>query len=401
LRLALLRLHGHQHDVRIFVGWAKVLAQYGTHGLYAHPDPASGTFVNYPPAYALSLLAVVRAYQYVAPHADPGDAILIALLKLPAIVADLGIAALAFLIVRRWTSPRNALVATAIAAFGPSTWPVSAIWGQVDSLCALFLVGAFYAAIARRYELAWISLAIGILIKPFPLAVAPLLAVAQYRDAGFSPRLVLGPACAVAVAYVTTLPFAPGAAPFAALAWLARQYASGQSLFPLTSVNAWNLWTAFAEPVPDSLRVAGLSLQAWGWIFFGALDLAVTIVLARRLASERGRAAEHVATLAWFVALLGVFDLASRMHERYLIFALALAPLVWFCGRPERVAALLLMLTFTLNSGLVLYWKFAALPENDVLIHAISLANLAALLVVALRFARRSSPETSLVLEPA
>jgi len=398
LRLALLRVHGHQHDMRIYVGWAKVLMRFGTHGLYAHPDPASGLFVNYPPVYALWLLAAVRAYGALRLHGDPGDTVLIAALKLPAIVCDVALAALAYAVVGRWTSARNASIAAAIAAFGPSTWPVSAIWGQVDSLCAVFIVLALYAALRRSYELSWIALALGILVKPFPLVVIPLLLVAQARDAGLSPRLLIGPAAAVAVAYLTSLPFAPDAAPLAALAWLAHEYASAVAQVagdvPLTSVNAYNLWTLVARPVADSIRFAGLSFQAWGAIACGAFEIAVALLLARRLASERDASSERTIALAWFLALLGVFDLAANMHERYLSFALALAPLVWFCGRWERAAAIVLMVTFALNSGLVLYWKFAGLHENEALIHLISFANVATLAILAMRFARRLSPET-------
>jgi Gpi18-like mannosyltransferase len=383
LRVAVLPFHGYQHDLTIFVGWAHILMAYGTHGLYGRPEPVTHTALNYPPGYALQLLAVTGVARLLLPHAGThGDALLGGLLKVPPILADLGSVVLAYAIVRRWRGDRAALGAAAIAALGPWTWPVSAFWGQVDSTCSVLLVLALWLALEDRFTAAWLALVAGILVKPFPIVVLPLLVALQLRREGVSLRLAAGPAAGAALAYCASLPFAPNAAPLATMGWLARQYTSGQGLFPMTSVNAYNVWLVASPPVPDGRRAFGLSLQTWGWLAFGAFDAAVTLAFWRRFGRERNRTAgEQLVTLAWFVATLGLFVLATRMHERYLIFALAFAPMLFWCGAWQRLAVVVLSLTFTANVGLDLIYKHVR--EIVLLTRTLSLVNVATLVAEA------------------
>src|ERR1700736_2673383 len=123
LRLALVGLpYGKQtHDLRVFVSWAHLLAQYGGPGLYTHVDAVDHYPVNYPPGYALILSAVLATYHAIVPAALANDALLATFLKVPAIAADLLLCVLAFAIVRRWYDDRTALRAATIAALVPST----------------------------------------------------------------------------------------------------------------------------------------------------------------------------------------------------------------------------------------------------------------------------------------
>ena len=92
----------------------------------------------------------------------------------------------------------------------------------------------------------------------------------------------------------------------------------------------------------------GLSV-AVGWleqnavvlvVAFAAIVVPTTWMLYRRWAAQADRRAqEQLETHAWFVVLVACFIFETRMHERYILFALALAPLMWYCGRLERGAA--------------------------------------------------------------
>jgi len=125
LRLALLPIDGRPGDIRDFVGWTLTIARFGTHGLYAHGESYGGHVVDYPPGFPLVLALI--AHLYGAFHgADPEHRGLRALLKAPAIVSDLGLCVLLFLLARRSWSTRSGLLATAIIAFSPATWLISA-----------------------------------------------------------------------------------------------------------------------------------------------------------------------------------------------------------------------------------------------------------------------------------
>jgi Gpi18-like mannosyltransferase len=355
VRLALLPFDGYASDTGEFIRWATLASHVGLQGLYTFPDPVSGHVVNYPPAYALILELTVRLYQ--ALHlADPDHRVLAMVLKIPATLADLVLCVVTFFFVIRWSSRPRALIAASIAALSPSAWLLSSYWGQVDSIAAAFVALALYAMIRKRYLLAWIVLTLGVLIKPQPVVIAPLLLIWQVNEEGFSPRLLLGPAASIVTTYLVSIPFAPSLQPFAVFAWVANLLQVGVNLYPDTSVGAFNLYTIqgwFRQP--DAVSVLGVSVRMWGEVAFGALVAVVGLALAARLARERNRLlCEATLITACFIVLAGMFVLLTRMHERYLFFAVALAPMLWYVGRWERSAAATMMVTFTLNCAWVL-----------------------------------------------
>jgi Gpi18-like mannosyltransferase len=393
LRLAVLPFDGYARDMAEFTRWA-ILASHGSlQGLYTVPDPVTRHVVNYPPVYALILAGIAHLYQ--ALHlADPDHRVLAMLLKIPATLADLVLCVVTFLFVSRWFSQSRALVAALIAALSPSTWLISSYWGQVDSLAAACVALALYAMVRKQYVIAWIVLALGVLIKPQPIVIAPLLLVWQAREQGFSPRLVLGPAASIVTSYLVSLPFVPSPQPLAVFAWVSNLLHVGVDLFPNTSVGAFNLYTIkgwFYQP--DTVTVLGVSLRMWGEAAFGALVTLVTIALAVRLARERDRPLrEEVLLTACFIVLAGMFVLLTRMHERYLFFAVAIAPMLWYVGRWERTVGTTMMVTFTLNCGWVMF--IAAHPTShlhrlDLLLgHGLSLVNVVALGALVYHFVR-------------
>src|SRR5437588_9450188 len=119
---------GFASDIRLFAGWARSLAATGPGAFYAS-DPTA----NYPPAYVYVLWLLGRV--------APGDA-LGPLLKLPAILADVGIAALLARLGGRWLGWRAGVAAAALYLFIPATWYDSALWGQVDAVSALAMMTA-------------------------------------------------------------------------------------------------------------------------------------------------------------------------------------------------------------------------------------------------------------------
>src|SRR2546426_10791252 len=112
IRLILARHSGGlQFDVSLFRQWSDRLVLRGPAHFY---EP--GDFAGYPPGYLFVLLALGQASRVMS-----GEPPSLALLKLPAIIADLGVAALALLLPARLTpggggrpAPRRATAAAAI-----------------------------------------------------------------------------------------------------------------------------------------------------------------------------------------------------------------------------------------------------------------------------------------------
>ena len=386
IRLVCLPATGHETDIGTFESWTLSLIKYGIRGFYAHAG-----FVDYPPGYIFILGISGWIYHFFAGMNLPFD-LLKFCVKAPAVVADLGLSYLSFLIVRRTWSASAGLWAAAIVAFNPAVWFLSAYWGQGDSVTAVFLVWAVYFMITERFELGWLMFAFAVLIKPQPIVVAPLLLVWQLRSSRVWWRLALIPVIGFAVAYLGSVFFGPTSSPVALMSWLYDRYHTGTALYPYNSCNAFNLystrldfWQPDAKLIPNLPGFAGWPQWAWGVAIVAALVLAVTLREWRTTGPDYTRQErESSFYLALFVALLGFFMFATRMHERYLFSALAIGPLIWNIGPLSRFVYVVLSGTFLVNLWYALQYLYN--PQADLypmIVHPLSLLNVLCLFLIA------------------
>ncbi len=144
-------------------------------------------FADYPPGYFYILAVVGHLWHLLFAAHDGGYAILRSLVKLPAILADLGVGALIYAIAARFASKRVALGAAALYLLNPATIYISALWGQVDSISGGLALFAIYALLRSEDDasqprremawivLAWLAFAYSLLIKPQAAVLLPLL----------------------------------------------------------------------------------------------------------------------------------------------------------------------------------------------------------------------------------
>ena len=386
IRAILIPAQGHVTDVATFEAWMRTLAESGTKTFYS----AAG-FVDYPPGYMLILWVVGLIYHATAAYGDfTGDAMRV-FVKLPAVICDIGLGYIIYLIARRTWPVAAAIVAMAVFSLNPISWLVSAYWGQADSVAAVFLIWAIYLAITKRFEWAWLALAFAVLIKPQPLVIAPILLVYQIRVQGLTWRLVAVPIVGFLVAYVGSLPFAPVSNPLGVIAWLYDRYHAGITVYPYNSVNALNLYSInrdFYQPDDQPIQFFGLSLgpqYAWGMGIFIALLCACAWRLWRFLGETKDDDERDVTFYtACFVVALGFYMVVTRQHERYLFTALAIVPLLWNATPVLRLATVVLSATFSYNLFYAL--QYLASPSQDLdplLVHPLSFINFLVLVLVA------------------
>jgi dolichyl-phosphate-mannose-protein mannosyltransferase len=341
---------GFYGDLKWFQAWATRLAEVGPHRFYA-----DGQFADYPPGYLYVLWLISKI------SVPPGYV----LLKMPAILADLGLAWLAGTLAQRIAPTRvrerfpvRPLVAAAVL-FNPAFIMLSAVWGQVDAVPALFVLWTLLLLFTgppslRREILAFLVFAVAIAVKPQAGFVLPVLLYALYRrhlrcrsgsdltkgilSIGLTAALSLG------FWFLTAVPFGLGPVE------LVRFDRHSASLYPVTSVNAFNLWGAVGFGRPDAsgdyVAVAGIPALYFGMLAFAA---GIVLVISRaHRAIERGADEARILTLAAGIVSLLAFVLLTRMHERYMFYSLALlAPLVFV--RPLRLAFAALCGLFVVN----------------------------------------------------
>jgi predicted membrane-bound dolichyl-phosphate-mannose-protein mannosyltransferase len=335
LRLLLARGGGFPGDIGIFQSWAARLADVGPGGFYS-PD----YFADYPPGYLYVLWPLGELARVMFDGTLP-----VFLVKLPGMLADIGLAyvvmRLASLVAtasgndRWWIRP----AAASAILFNPPVVFLSAVWGQVDSVAALYALGGILVlapanASLRREAGGAALLALAFATKPqmaFLLPVVALVLVLRHvRGRSFEAGRValrLGvPLASFAATWIALgIPF--GLSP----SGLVSFYADAGSTYPVTSVWAFNFWALPDFWRPDSgaggFRLFGLPAVAVGMIAFGAAAVYALLRVYRAVAERRPDVEVMLAGGAAVVCIS--FALLTRIHERYLFLGLAcLAPLI-------------------------------------------------------------------------
>ncbi len=333
IRLIYIQNQGFRNDVVTFEAWAISLVDHGYAAFYSKTS-----FADYPPGYFYVLGMVGSIWNALFRAHDGGYAVLAAMVKLPAILADLGVGWLVYAIGCRFAPQRWAFAAAAIYVLNPVTIFISALWGQIDSLAGgLALLAAYFLLKSEDGESdrpslwivgAWVVFAYSLLIKPqsavlIPIFIAFALVKPAFRRARITATAI-GIGAAFVLTYALSVPFHSGN-PVAVFGWLLHQYEFGSSVYSFNSVNAFNLWAIKGTFwVPDSNLILGLPQVIWGT---GLVLAALGLIVWRYLYDRTPQAMLESCA----VSLLAFFILATRMHERYmfdgLLFAIACIPL--------------------------------------------------------------------------
>ena len=317
IRLALAALPGLVSDVQLFRLWAEQLSAGGLDSFFAGEDPTKDYAPGY--LYVLWFLGVLNSiFHFTAGQWEY-------VLKLAPIAADLGSAVLLYLLVRQ-RNEEWGLLAAAVYLLLPPVLLIGAIWGQVDSLLAFFVLLTIYFLAGNRPVAAGLAFTAGLFVKPQIVAVFPFFAFWLVRDA--PPRTWLRVAgWSTVLAIALAWPFFPSLLPWRPLHELASHLRGSADLYPYNSVNAYNLWTVFPDiagrcdvetcrvpttgAVQQGSEYLGLTTRTWGLALYLLSSAAVIAVLRRTRSTGFLALGTSLCALAFFLFV-------TRMHERYL-----------------------------------------------------------------------------------
>ena len=301
-------------------------------------------FTDYAPGYLYVLWFIGELHEILS--FTPGQYEYV--LKLPSILADV---ASAYLLYRLLEAQRMEVrIASALGyLLFPATLFIGAVWGQVDSMLAFFLLLSVYFLGKRRPMAAGVAYVIGFMVKPQAIAALPFFAFWALRN--YSPRVwaeVIAVSALVALAL--TIPFFPDKP------WgLYDQLRFSADVYPYASFHAYNFWGVFRYIQPDDVEFIGLSYQIWGIVLYSLTTLFIIYSL---------RDTKGVGGLALGVGLCVVafFMFVTRMHERYLFpaFLPLLAACVIYNNRYLWAGFAMLAVVQMMN----LYHAYAEFNDN-------------------------------------
>ncbi|HEY6608459.1 MAG TPA: hypothetical protein VI277_04605, partial [Candidatus Limnocylindria bacterium] len=390
-----LPLSGLSNDIGSFAAWGQRMASVGPGGFYE-----AGYFADYPPGYLYVLWVLGEMGAALAPLV--GRDATGGLVKIPGVLADVGVAWMLFVIARRWggelidrarlnvTPETLGLAAATLYLFNPGTIFESAIWGQVDSVGTLVLLATIYALGRGWTEVAALGAVFALLVKfqfAFLIPVVIIVGLKRHlfgrssdpRHAGRRDGLRVLTSLAVGVVGLTVLILPFGMFIYAPLAGgdprgllgilpeadptssLIGKLIEAAGTYQGLTINAFNLWRNPWSGLGDSLGHYGndaavaivlggmnLTWQHVGTLMFGAVAAVALVCVARR-DDMRG------VLLVALVLAIAFFALPTRVHERYLFPALAIGALLVLSGRAWPWIYASLSVCFFAN----LYWAYS------------------------------------------
>ena len=348
---------GYEVDINCFLAWADMVFENGISKFYTLE-----AFTDYPPGYMYILYAIGAIRDiFEIPQLST---VSIILTKLPAILADMGIAYLVYKIAAKRMKESGAAWVAGIYLITPAIFVDSAIWAQVDSVFTLCIVLMCYLVTEKKLIPAYFVFALGILIKPQSLIFTPVLLfgiidqifMESFRKdersvfwkkfwinlgSGIAAILMIG---------LLMLPFGFGEA--------LKQYTETLGSYPYASVNAYNFWTMIGKNwVPQDETLFGIAFKHWGTL---SIILAVVFTAFVHFKSREFRSKYYFSAT---LILTIVFTLSARMHERYIYPAIVLA-LVCFAARPRKKLFINFVLLATVSFFNMVHVLFFYDPNN-------------------------------------
>ena len=345
---------GYGVDMGCFGAWASRMAAVGPANFYEE-----GYFCDYPPAYMLVLGALGGlANLFGLSFGTMGGEML---LKTVPVFCDILLALAVFLATDRVVGRRPALGMAALMALNPAYIIAGACWGQIDSVLAVLLVALLLLARRGKWQAAIPMFALAVLAKPQAGLLVPLGVAALLRDAVKEKEtrkpIALGLLGGVLVTAVIVLPFSANqSSPL----WIVDKYVETLSSYAYATLSTGNLmfllggnWTPNDQAVlgPITYGQLGMALMV--------LSFAFGIIVYLRGTGRRRLMLAGAATMQL------VFVLGSKMHERYILPALALLLLAFVETGDVRLlaSAVLASAAAAVNIGAVLAFEHLIAPN--------------------------------------
>ncbi len=290
-RALLFPMPGYKIDTNDFVSWMNTAREHGVSDFYQK------TWSDYPPMNVYLFWALGNISQ--------GNEIIV--LKITSVLFDLAAGVLIFYILREKLRFKKSFTAFLFYVFNPATIFNTAIWGQLDSIYAFFLLLSIYFLAEKKVNFSAIAFAVSILLKPQAVFLTPMIFFILFKDhhlKGIRNFCLVG----LIILIITITPFKTDNH----INFLQERYFNGYSYYAYTSINAYNIWAFSGFWKPDTTPI---NYNLIGWLLFGAFNLFLFYKMNK---SYKNLNRLNIYLFSSFI-ILASFMLLTRMHERYML----------------------------------------------------------------------------------
>lgn len=346
---------GVSGDLLLYADWGQKFWEYGAREFYFIKDWYYAP-PNYPPLISLiyafaywiydkkyllpQIYSVVRLYpsEFIVYFYEHGY---IFLLKLPAILADLGISGFIYLLVFKITQNRvRSLFAMAFYLFNPVSVMLSSVWGQTDSLIALLALMAFVLLQNKNFILSLPLYFISIYIKPNWIYLLPFFIFLVFLVKPKIKHVAMGVFLAFLIFLITTFPFAKTGLPEFSYWLISERILPTASIAQKASVSAFNFYTTFLriDYDLDSTLIFGIPGKLFGIGSYLMLNVFAFFYIHRK---------KDLSSLMFviFVIGFGCYLFLTNMLERYFFPAFVPLVILMFANPRLFLAGFLINLT--------------------------------------------------------
>lgn len=278
-------------DQNTFIGWSNRLVEVGFARFYE-------AWSDYLPGYLYILWFLGWLKKTVAiPQ--------VLLFKLPAIISDIATGLIIYLIVNKLKNKKWGLIASSFYLFNPAIIANSTLWGQADSLTALFSLLAVWLVNINPL-VSSLALAFGTLVKPQVALAAPVVLFVMLRRKWKMDKIARYVLISLSFFILGFVPFAGGKS---FILFILERITTTLGQYLYTSVNAFNFWGLFGFWRKDIVvsQLIGFAATA-----------GISLFAARKLWKTKN-ARFFLASIVFSSG----FMFFTRMHERHLLPVLA------------------------------------------------------------------------------
>lgn len=349
-RIFLAQFGTYYNDLYSLQLWSLDLIRYGFQNFYQVAK------ADYPPGYLYFLWFTGKVYYWTVVHL-PQLASVEVIYKLPSILTDIGCGIFIFLIAKKYTTEKKALITAIIFLFNPAIFADSTLWGQIESFLVFFLLSSFYFLLSGRFWLSALLLAFAQTVKPIAALVLPfyLLYILKVKRKAIFMYVLLF----VVALFAIFIPFNKDQN---LISFVIQRHTIMSEWFPYITLSAFNFWGVISvvtlgalKSPSDQALFLNVTYENWGRIIFLSIYFVTFIITYLKM--KTAKTYPILLSFAITAVFTAMFLFLTRMRERHLFFGLSFLTLLLPIFSLKKIIIIIpvyLIFLFNLYYGYVL-----------------------------------------------